>query len=386
MDASLVKSSIDALAGAALNLNTKISLCICGVVFVILTVGHGLIWDTLGTWDQRRNHLLVGVWTMGGVAVAVYFVVRSLTMPLKNLTHLAARLGAGHLEQRAHNDDGDEIGQLARALDGMSSSLLAARQNLEFEVESRTEELRSSQAQLLQAARLAAVGELAAGVAHEINNPAGIILMRAGQLAETLSATDPEVIEDLNAIERQIDKIQKIVAALLTFSRRTEPGGEMVTLDLNAVVLRTAQLMDGLFRSRNVDVELALTQDSLQVRAEGARIEQVLLNLVNNAIDAMPDGGRLTFGTRLMEDKAVVFVADSGSGIPKEHLDRVFDPFFTTKDPGQGTGLGLSISFAIVEQHGGVIEADSKPGEGSRFTLLLPVAPQDDPLVEMQDV
>ena len=178
----------------------------------------------------------------------------------------------------------------------------------------------------------------------------------------------------MDVIQRQVDKIRHIVTALLTFSQRAESVGEMAILDLNQVVLRTSQLMDGLLRSRHVDVELALAPDLPLVRAEGARIEQVLLNLVNNAVDAMPDGGRITFGSSCEGSRVDVYVADTGEGIDEQQLDRVFDPFYTTKDPGEGTGLGLTVSFAIIEQHGGAIEASSIPGEGSRFTLQLPAA------------
>jgi two-component system NtrC family sensor kinase len=311
---------------------------------------------------------------VGGVAFSVYFVVRHLTKPLLELTELAAQLGAGHLERRVNSDDRDEIGQLSRALDGMSRSLQEARQNLEAQVESRTEDLWKSQVQLLQAGRMAAVGELAAGVAHEINNPAGIILMRTDQLSQTLADAAPEVGEDLTVIQRQIDKIRQIVTALLTFSRRTESMGEMTILDLNQVVLHTAESMDGLLRSRQIEVRRDLAAGLPPVRAEGARIEQVLLNLINNAVDAMPEGGCMTFGSAQKGDRVAVYVADTGVGIDGDHLNRVFDPFYTTKDPGEGTGLGLSVSFAIIEQHGGAIEASSDPGRGSRFTLLLPAA------------
>lgn len=369
-----IKSSAALFAGAAVNLSTKISLWVCAVVLAILTVGNWLIWERLGSWELQRTHVLLDVWTMLGLAFAIYFVVRRLTRPLVELTRHASQLGAGQLERRVNSDERDEIGQLARALDAMSRSLGGARQNLEHEVAVRTDELRTSQTQLLQAARMAAVGELAAGVAHEINNPAGIILLRAGQLSQSLATAGPEVVEDLDVIQRQVDKIRQIVTALLTFSRRTETVGQMVVLDLNDVVLRTAKLMESLLRSRQVTVELSLAPDLPPVRAEGSRIEQVLLNLVNNAVDAMPEGGRVTFGSAMDGDRVSVFVADSGVGLSTEQLDRVFDPFYTTKDPGEGTGLGLTVSFAIVEQHGGVIEASSVPGEGSRFTLKLPAA------------
>jgi two-component system NtrC family sensor kinase len=359
------------------SLGTKISLWVSLIVLVILVIGNWLIWDKLVTWEHQRTHVLLSIWIMVGVAFAVYSAVRHLTQPLTELSLLAARLGEGHLELRADSETDDEIGRLGRSLDGMAASLQTARDRLEEEVAARTVELQRSQAQVLQAAKLAAVGELAAGVAHEINNPAGIILMRTGQLTESLEGASPEVDDDLDVIRRQVDKISRIVSGMLTFARRTESSGQMSPLAVNEVVERTAKLMDGLLRSRQVEVELDLAAELPVVRADASRLEQVLLNLVNNAIDAMPEGGRITFGSAVGEaesaDSVSLFVADTGSGIAADQLARVFDPFYTTKDPGQGTGLGLSVSYAIIEQHGGRIEVTSDPGQGSRFTVYLPV-------------
>ena len=361
-----------------MSLGSKISVAVSLIVIFILAIGTWLIWDKLDSWELQRAHLLVAAWTMFGVGGAVYFAVRHLTQPLSELTELATQLGEGHLERRFRVETHDEIGRLGRALDGMARSLEAARDNLESEVAARTEELRRSQKQLQQAARMAAVGELAAGVAHEINNPAGTILMRAGQLSQSLADAPTEIREDLAVIQRQVDKIGLIVAGLLSFSRRTESSGELISLDINEVVQRTAHLMEGMLRSRKVEVELGLADHLPRVSADGARIEQVLLNLVNNAVDAMPEGGRLTFGSRVAADGSVqVTIADTGVGIAPEHLGRVFDPFFTTKDPGQGTGLGLSVSYAIVEQHGGSIEVASDAGRGTCFTLSLPALDPD---------
>lgn len=359
-----------------MSLGTKISCVVSLIVIAILAVGNWLIWDKLATWDLQRAHLLIGAWTMGGVAFAVYFAVRHITQPLTELTDMATQLGAGHLDRRVGEGAGDEIGRLGQALDRMAASLQSARDNLESEVAARTADLKRSQAQLLRAAKLAAVGELAAGVAHEINNPAGIILMRAGQLAQALDNAPAQTAEDLEAIRRQVEKISRIVSGLLTFAQRTEPSRPMVPLQVNEVAQRTAQLMDDMLRSRHVDVVLSLA-DLPAVRADGARLEQVLLNLINNAIDAMPEGGRMTFGTDVgtgeHADSIAIYVEDTGYGIPAEQLSRVFDPFFTTKEPGQGTGLGLSVSYAIVEQHGGRLEVASQAGQGSRFTVYLPL-------------
>jgi signal transduction histidine kinase len=325
-----------------MNLSSKISLTVSTMVLAILVMGYWLIWDQLATWEPQRALMLIGVWIVSGVAVAVYFSVCYLTRPL------------------------------------------------EEQVVARTADFERSQAVLLQAARLAAVGELAAGVAHEINNPTSVILMRAEQLSVLATDTTPgQAADDLAVIRRQVDKISHIVSGLLSFSRRTESGGRRVALNVNEVVRRTAHLMDGLLRCRKVEVALDLADGMPAAMADGARIEQVLLNLANNAVDAMPDGGRMTFGTLQGRDahegQVAVYVADSGCGIEAEHLDRIFDPFFTTKEPGQGTGLGLSVSYSLIEQHDGAIEASSEPGKGSRFTIYLPAVSDDGPPTESPD-
>ncbi|MDP7634985.1 MAG: ATP-binding protein [Candidatus Latescibacteria bacterium] len=360
-----------------MNLSSKISVSVSMIVLAILVVGNWLIWDRLGGWELQRAHLLLAAWTMGGVAFAVYFAVRHITRPLRDLTDLAQALGEGHLDRRLQIESDDEIGRLADAFDHMATSLSAAQNSLGKKVEDRTKELERSQRQLQQAARLAAVGELAAGVAHGVNNPASIILMRAGQLSESeaIRQGSPELEEDLGVIRRQVEKISGIVSGLLTFSRQSSTGGIKSPLDVNELVQRSAGLMVEVFESRGVAVALELTDSLPAVVADAPRVEQVLLNLVNNAVDAMPGGGRLTFGSGRGEGEfegyVAIFVEDTGNGMHAQQLERVFDPFFTTKEPDQGTGLGLSVSYGIAQDHDGYLVATSEPGEGSRFTLYL---------------
>lgn len=185
-----------------------------------------------------------------------------------------------------------------------------------------------------------------------------------------------EAREDVQVIGRQVEKISRIVAGLLAFSRQSSSA--LRPVDLNDVVRRTVSLIEDMTRTRGVAMDLELSPALPWVRADSARIEQVLLNLINNALDAMPDGGRITFRTGLHDEarrgrSVLVAVEDTGSGIPPELLPRIFDPFFTTKEVGQGTGLGLSISYGIMEEHGGAIVAESSPGQGTTFTLELPV-------------
>jgi signal transduction histidine kinase len=238
-------------------------------------------------------------------------------------------------------------------------------------------QLEETQAQLVQSAKLAAVGELAAGVAHEINNPLTSIIGFTRLLLEDLPADD-QMRADLEIIDREAARTRRIVRTLLDFARTSDPV--LASSDLNGLVEEAVMLVC----TRSVLTQVSLQQNLSPlppVMLDSNQIKQVLVNLLNNALQAMPDGGRLAVATRLTESEidgvdrqmAAVYVSDSGAGIPPENLGRIFDPFFTTKEVGQGTGLGLSVSYSIVEKHNGRIEVESVPGQGSTFIVLLPI-------------
>ncbi len=238
-----------------------------------------------------------------------------------------------------------------------------------------TEE-RAKEAQLARAGKMAAIGELAGRVAHEVNNPAGVIAMKVRLLQdEAREYCLPEKIHaGLQMIERHVTRISAITRGLLSYSK---PSIERKSRqDLNAIIRATLELIGDHVQGQQVRLELDLAPEPLEVVASGNEIQQVLLNLINNAADAMPEGGRLRVSTALADGEARLTVADSGAGIRAESLPHVFDPFFTTKPEGRGTGLGLSISQGIVRDHGGTIEVRSEPGLGSAFTVALPCGPQ----------
>jgi signal transduction histidine kinase len=324
----------------------------------------------------RRTALLVCLGAILVAAAAVHLTVRRLTQPLEEMAHAARHLGRGEWNQRVSAVGDDEVGVMGMAFNQMAESLQAHQDSLRRAVDQRTEELQRSQRQLLQAGKLASIGELASGVAHELNNPAGILLMRAARLAdEDADRLSAEAVEDIDVIRRQVEKIRRIVSGLLTFSRRS--SSELKPLEINAAVLRTLSLLGGILHSRNVDLQQQLSADLPLVLADSSQLEQVLLSLANNALDAMPEGGTLSFSTRCDRDGGdgpvvCVEVRDTGSGIAENHLARIFDPFFTTKEVGQGTGLGLSISYGIIEEHGGSISVDSKPAGGACFVVAFP--------------
>ncbi len=238
--------------------------------------------------------------------------------------------------------------------------------------------------QLLQAGKLASIGELSAGVAHEINNPLAIILTERQLLldaARTAPIADPEFKEQfddsMNQIDIQVQRCKRITQNLLRFSRRTE--SLIDTVDLNAFVREVVDLMDREARSSGIKFFTDLDPNLPPLLSDPSQLQQVFLNLITNAIDAH-DGkpyGTIRVSTQAEPgaEQVRLTVADTGSGIAREHLSRIFDPFFTTKPVGKGTGLGLSICYSIIRRLGGTIEVDSEKGKGTTFTIVLPVTP-----------
>jgi two-component system NtrC family sensor kinase len=228
--------------------------------------------------------------------------------------------------------------------------------------------------QLLHAAKLASVGQLADGIAHEINNPAGIILTRSEYLASVIKEREAlsSIHEDIEAIRRQARRIAEIVGSLLTFSRPSKL--QVRRLDLNTLLTECLALLSPKFYGQKVEMHCDLDKSLPQVSGDADRLEQVFINILNNAIEAMPQGGRLAVRTGVNAGRNVyVQVSDTGLGITEEDLKKVFDPFFTTKQPGRGTGLGLSVSYGIIRDHGGRIEVSSVPGRGTTFKVILPL-------------
>ena len=299
----------------------------------------------------------------------------------KNRSSISALVSASPLTDR----DGSFEGTLAVVLDiserkrvqlELQKAKEAYTERLEDMVDERTRELKVTQAQLIHSEKMASLGNLAAGVAHEINNPTGVLLMK---LKFLLSIADSErlsrkTVSSLDVAVQQIDRIARITESLLSFSRQDQ--GTPVEIDLNKTIETALILSELALSSQKIELSVSLDPDLPKVLADPTDLEQVVINLLSNAVDAMPGGGRLEVAT-LSDSSAgsqVVFtVIDSGNGIPEEHMSRIFDPFFTTKEVGKGTGLGLSVSFGIIEKLGGHIGVESNSGAGTSFTILLPI-------------
>jgi signal transduction histidine kinase len=244
-------------------------------------------------------------------------------------------------------------------------------------------ELEHAQAQLLQSEKMASVGLLAGGVAHEINNPLMVILGRTELLLDDV-AEGPSA-HDLKIIHEQTVRIAEIVKNLLRFSRAPNEGSNG-PVSLNRAIEDTLGLVNHIMKVENILVETELASDLPEVMGSAGQLQQVFTNLIINAFHAMPKGGRLAIRTWSARGRVLASVTDTGFGIPEENLARIFDPFFTTKRDGEGTGLGLAVSYGIVRSHGGQIRVESEVDKGTCFTVELPEAGRDAAAAESEPV
>jgi signal transduction histidine kinase len=333
--------------------------------------------DTEAT--SRNTFSLIFAAITIAVVILGYLLSTSIARPILRLRALSQAVAAGDLNQKTELSRPDEIGELAEAFDTMTLHLRertdeAAR--LYAETVQRNQELaeinarlQTAQQQLVQSEKLAAVGQLTAGIVHDVKNPLAVIKGLAESLQE-----EPELQayaqKDLALIRDSATKANQIVSDLLTFSRQSTP--EMQTQDLKATVEAALRITSFLARKANAQVIATLPEQSVYVTYDAQQIEQVLVNLIQNAIHAMPQGGTLRVSMSQAEEAVALAVQDSGIGIPPENLRRIFDPFFTTKPEGEGTGLGLSVSYGIITRHHGRIDVDSTVGQGTTVTILLP--------------
>ncbi len=275
-----------------------------------------------------------------------------------------SQIGAGNWESRVYLSGHDEFSDLASYFNNMAKTL---KENL-FSLE-------KSQADLLQSEKMSAIGQLASGVAHEINNPLGVILGFAQSL-KIRFGSDPSLASPIGFIEHEALRCKDIVQNLLTFSRSSQPRN-MEPTDVNQLIQSSLPLLEARGCMKGVVLKIGLNEKILLPIINKNQIQQVLINLGNNAMDAMPQGGelRIESGQLEREGKEWVFlsVKDSGMGISDEVLSKIFDPFFTTKEVGKGTGLGLSITSEIIKKHNGKIQVDSEVGKGTKFTVYLPI-------------
>jgi len=319
-------------------------------------------------------------------ALSWVFIMRVVGRPIKALAKGTEHLSRGELGYQIEAQSQDEVGDLARSFNDMSVQLRDAHQEitawaktLEDRVEEKTSELKRAHDHVLQVEKMASVGKMAAVVAHEINNPLAGILTYAKLLRKWIDRGEmkgdklKEAAECLDLIGGESRRCGDIVRNLLTFSRTAPMNLE--TTDINVVVDRAVRLVQHQMEMAGVELQLYLDDDLPKMHCDPAQIEQVLLALIMNAIDAMPHGGNLWLRTRMnrAQDAVEIEVRDDGTGISPEVLPHLFEPFQTTKERGRGVGLGLAVSRSIIDRHYGRIDVQSELGKGTTFTVTLPV-------------
>jgi two-component system NtrC family sensor kinase len=332
--------------------------------------------------DMMLTFLVVAAFGVLVVLGLTYLITRSMIHPLEEIVVASNIIAAGDLDHTVNVSARDEIGLLASSFNKMVASLKTMKleleewgRTLEEKVKKRTEELVTVQNQMAQAEKLASIGRLAAGVAHEINNPLGGILAFSSLALEECDEKDP-MRQNLEIVVKQTMRCRETVKGLLDFARQSTAAASPT--EINSVIEKTLSLLQNQSIFQNVKTVLKLKADLPQVLIDPGQLQQVVVNIALNAVDAMEESGILTVETNgaSASEEVLLQISDTGKGIPEEILPLIFEPFFTTKKVGHGTGLGLSIVHGIVTRAGGKIEVASSP-RGATFTIRLPIAREE---------
>jgi two-component system NtrC family sensor kinase len=340
---------------------------------------------SLEGFEKERAQIYNRMMASGIISVVVLSFLLGLLLtqfvnrPIDKLLVATRSAAQGNLDQTVAIRSRDELGDLSESFNHMIAELKRSRdaiegwtQTLEHRVQDRTTELQQVQDQLMHAGKMAALGELAAGVAHEINNPLTGVLTFSSLILKKMDEAHPWR-KDLEAIVQQTSRCRDIVKGLLDFARQRKPDKRL--WDIHLLLDKTLTLVANQAPFHNIEVRKEFGQEMPQLFIDGDQIQQVFMNILLNAADAMAEkGGTLMIRTDLRNGMAEVAFTDTGSGISKEHLSKIFDPFFTTKQTGKGTGLGLAISYGIIQGHSGDIRVESVVGKGSTFRIRLPLA------------
>ena len=304
---------------------------------------------------NSKRILIVSFWAILFSALFIgHFISQKILRSLREIEKLAKSISSGNFNKIEGFRSNDELGAVITAINSMS------------------EELSHREEELIQSKKLASLGILTAGVAHEITNPLNNISMIAQTYAELYPKLgEQDRIEFMNKVDAETERIRKIVKNLLDFSKPKDAHPKVA--EINAIVQTTLTLVQNMIDVSNIETSIHLADDLPEVFVDEHQIQQVLVNLITNAVQAMSTGGRLVISTRMGKsgNSVEVGVADTGKGIAPEFLPHIFDPFFSTKGEG-GTGLGLSVSYGIIKNHHGEIRVDSKAGVGTTFTIELP--------------
>jgi two-component system NtrC family sensor kinase len=328
---------------------------------VIGILGLGLLERKFRESEQNALRIVLALSTAAILVACLvsYWLLNSIMKPVKALIAGTEKVAAGGSLQDIKIDHSPpEIDALLKAFNRMQAAIRERR--------------RQHQEKLMRSDRLAMIGQLAAGVAHEINNPLASILLFSRLVAQQVPPNG-RAKENLDRIEKETKRCHSIVQSLLDFSRQHEPTVEPV--DINSLLGSTLKLFESQYLFHNIQLVKNFHPSLRAIQADPSQLQQVFMNIVINAVDAMKGKGKLTIETGYSSEDGLIeiSISDTGCGIPAENIDRVFDPFFTTKGVGHGTGLGLSVSYGIIQRHNGDIAVTSSPGIGSTFTITLPI-------------
>ncbi|MBN2474421.1 MAG: cache domain-containing protein [Pirellulales bacterium] len=308
---------------------------------------------------------LVGLATVSSL-VLLFFVTMLVLRPVGHITAMSQKVIDGDLSARVGIRPPGEMGVLCKVIDAMAEAVNEREKQLKL----------ITRQQIGQSEKLASIGRLAAGVAHEINNPLTGVLTFAHLLREKENL-DQQDKQDVDLIIHETTRASEIVRGLLDFARERPAVKEAI--NVNDIIRRTIRLLGNQKAFQQIIIVEDIDEELPEVDGDVNQLQQVLLNLALNACEAMPGGGTLLISTSSDDDKVLVTVTDTGCGIQSKHLDRVFEPFFSTKPVGKGTGLGLSVSYGIIQQHGGSLEVESEEGKGATFTIVLPLVKDKPP-------
>jgi len=324
--------------------------------------------------------LLILLISIGAIFVIAYWAIRSVTHPIELLNEAVASFGEGQFHKALVIDRKDEIGKLMEGFTRMAGQLKKAYGELEGKVKASNKELEQAyyllkqrQEQLIRSEKMAALGQLSAGLAHEIRNPLTSIKLFVQSLEKEVDLDEAQR-EDFRIIQKEIDRLNGMVVRFLTFARPEEPHWQPVQLPRR--VMDALNLLGTRMKNQKIRVVISLPPDLPPVNGDPQQLDQVVLNLLLNAVEAMPGGGTLevrlakSVMAETQEGYLQLRIRDTGPGIAAKDRPRLFDPFFTTKEGG--TGLGLSIAYSVAQKHGGQIEVDSEEGRGATFILSLP--------------
>jgi two-component system NtrC family sensor kinase len=331
---------------------------------------------------QIFGSLVLVVVLTGFVSIIIW---RLVNIPVKKLAVGTQEIVKGNLDHQIDVQTSDEIGYLAISFNQMTQELKRARkeltawtQTLEQRVADKTAELRRAQKHMVQIEKMVSLGTLAATVAHELNNPLEGILTYAKLLRKKIERGIPsaegaqEMVGELSLIADETARCGNIVKNLLLFSR--EKVGEFKDSDLHFIIERSLKLIDHHLKMNNITSEIVIEEKPVILYCDAHQLEEALLALEINAVEAMPAGGTFRVTVKEIEylNTVQIAVSDTGNGIKEEDMPHIFEPFYTTKKDGKGTGLGLSVVYGIIERHSGSISVDSKPGFGTTFIITLP--------------